>query len=219
MKHNLASCNVAFFKAPHSKSSLPYVVSRSRREHDTIMFPAQSLARRGLDVAHGFAGKPDDERPQISPLATMIFLLTCAFFFLVLAAISYTYGHLITTLAMVESPSSTAYVPIQTVAPADDAPPAYTEDGEDEVPKPVDHEDNLVRTQPITASLRGTILHLKARGGFWSRFRGLSVYFVWNFTRSLVVGILSAASKNPFVLILAAVVAEIALVRHGELLE
>lgn len=153
------------------------------------------------------ADQSDDH--QIPPVAALIFLLTCLAFFVLLAAISYTYGHLITTLCMVESSSSNAYVPIVSVEPADDAPPAYTEDG---VPKPNDAEVNLVRTQPITASLRATVLHLRARAGFWSRFRGLSVYIVWNFARSFVVGMLSAASNSPFGMIIAAIIAEIALV-------
>jgi len=164
-----------------------------------------------MEVAHSLVMKRSDDEPdvhQIPPMAALIFLLTCAIFFVLLAAISYTYGHLITTLCMVESPSSNAYVPIESVEPADDAPPAYTEDG---VPKPIDTEVNLVRTQPITASLRATVLHLRARAGFWSRFRGLSVYLVWNFARSVIVGILSAASSNPFLMIFASIVAEIAL--------
>lgn len=177
-----------------------------------IMIPAHSFAKRGIEVVQAISMKRQSDEPdvhQIPPFAALIFLLTCVAFFVLLAAISYTYGHLITTLCMVESSSSNAYVPIGSVDPADDAPPAYTEDG---APKPIDAEVNLVRTQPITASLRATIMHLTARAGFWSRFRGLSVYIVWNFARSFVVGMLSAASSNPFSMIFAAIVAEVALV-------
>lgn len=154
--------------------------------------------------------EPNTEPAHIPPMAALVFLLTVAAAMLVIAAISYTYGHVITTLCMIESSSSNAYVPIESVEPADDAPPAYTEDG---VPKPADPEMNIVRTRPITTSLRATVEHLRAQGGFWSRFRGLGVYFVWNFARSIVVGIFSAVSHNPFVTILAAIIAEVALVR------
>ena len=176
------------------------------------MIPGHAFAKRGIEMAQALSVKRQTDEPdvhQIPPLAALIFVLTCLAFGLLLAAISYTYGHLITTLCMVESSSSNAYVPIGTVEPSEDSPPAYTEDG---APKPDDVEVNLVRTQPITASLRTTILHLRARAGFWSRFRGLSVYVVWNFTRSIVVGMLSSASSNPFVMIIAAIIAEIALV-------
>lgn len=171
-----------------------------------------SFTKRGFEVAHKLVSRraeDEPEVPQIPPLAALIFVLTLVAFFVVLFAISYTYGHLITTLCMVESASSTAYVPITTVEPTDDAPPAYSEDG---TPKPVDEEDNLVHTKPITASLRDTVQHLKAKAGFWSRFRGLQVYVVWNFARSLLVGIFSATSHNPFVVIGASILAEIALV-------
>lgn len=151
----------------------------------------------------------------IPPLGAFILILTFLFFSLLLGAISYTYGHVVTTLCMIESSSSNAYVPIEPVEPADDAPPAYTEDG---APKPLDAEMNIIRTKPLTTSLRATVQHLQSRGGFRSRFRGLACYFVWNFARSVVVAILSAASHNPFVTIVAAILAEVALVSMSSLI-
>lgn len=178
------------------------------------MTATHTLLKRSIDAAYTLAEitRRDDEprSHRIPPVAALIFLLTCAGFFAILFAVTYTYGHLIPTLCMVESASSNAYVPIESVEPADDAPPAYSEDS---VPKPTDLEVNLVRTQPITASLRGTVSHLKAKAGFWSRFRGLSVYLVWNFVRSIIIGMLSATSNSAFLLIFAAVLAEVALVR------
>lgn len=179
------------------------------------MISYESIARRGIDVSNVLLQKRQSEEqdpdvPDIPPMAATVFILTVMAFTILLAALSYTYGHVVTTLCMVESSSSQAYVPVETVEPADDAPPAYTEDG---APKPADPEMNIVRTQPTTSSLRATILHLRAQAGFWSRFRGLAVYFVWNFARSFVVAIFSAASHNPFVAIFAAIVAEVALVR------
>lgn len=180
------------------------------------MISAEAIGRRGIEVSNVLLKKRQSEEqdpdvPQIPPMAALIFILTVTVFTVLLAAFSYTYGHVITTLCMVETSSSQAYVPIETVEPTDDAPPAYTEDG---VPKPADPEINIVRTQPITSSLRGTIQHLRAHAGFWSRFRGLAVYFVWNFARSVVVAIFSAASHNPFISIVAAIIAEVALVRQ-----
>lgn len=156
------------------------------------------------------ADEPNPDVTRIPPMAAFVFLVTVAAAMLVIAALSYTYGHVITTLCMIESSSSNAYVPIESVEPADDSPPAYIEDG---LPKPADPEVNIVRTRPITTSLRATVEHLRSQGGFWSRFRGLGVYFAWNFARDFVVGIFSAASGNPFVTIVAAIIAEVALVR------
>lgn len=184
---------------------------------------AHSLASRGVHIAHSYVTKRQaDDQPdthQIPPIGALIFLLTVVFFFLALAGLSYTYGHLFTTLCMVESSSQTAYVPIESVEPVDDEPPAYSEDG---VPKPVDAEVNLIKTQPITASLRETFLHLRARAGYWSRFRGLGVYIIWNFARGIVVGILTAFPGSFFQsimwAILASIIAEIALVSHFRLI-
>lgn len=168
------------------------------------------LARRSVDAVHTYATNGDDAPEiKIPVLGALIFFLTLMFFFFLMVSISYTYGHLITTLCMVESSSSQAYVPIGSVEPADDAPPAYTENG---LPKPADAEINLVRTRPITASLRETITHLRARAGFWSRFRGLGVYLAWNIGRSFVTGIISAGSKNAFFTVIATIIAEVALV-------
>jgi hypothetical protein len=109
--------------------------------------------------------------------------------------VGYTYGHLLPVLCMVESPETAAYVPVNSIDPAE--PPAYTTTPatpkrtarvEPEDPD-ADIEDdlNLVRNKPITTSIRGTIAHLKARAGFLSRFRGLSMYLVWNFAAGLVI--------------------------------
>lgn len=175
----------------------------------------ENLGGMGIEMTNVLLRKRQSDEPNpdvvhIPPMAAFIFLLTLAAGMMLLAAISYTYGHIITTLCMIEPSSSNAYVPIESVEPADDAPPAYTEDG---LPKPTDSEVNIIRTRPITTSLRATVEHLRARGGFWSRFRGLGVYFVWNFARSFVVGMFSAASHNAFVAIVAAIVAEVLLVR------
>lgn len=178
------------------------------------MLPAK-IGGMGIEMTNVLLRKrqtnePDTDTPHIPPMAALVFLITVSIGVLLLAAISYTYGHVITTLCMIESSSSNAYVPIESVEPAEEEPPAYTEDG---VPKPTDPELNIIRTRPITTSLRATVEHLKARGGFWSRFRGFAVYFVWNFARSFIIGIMSAASSNPLVTIVAAIIAEVALVR------
>lgn len=151
----------------------------------------------------------DDDVQQVPTLAALVFIFTVIGFSLLMFCISYTFGHLITTLCMVESSSTTTYVPINSVEPRDD-PPAYSEDG---APKPVDPEHSMLRTQPVTMSLRATTSHLRARAGFWSLFRGLGVYIIWNGLRGFITGILSAASRNPIVLAVAAIIAEVAMVR------
>jgi len=130
--------------------------------------------------------------------------------------VGYTYGHVIPTLCMIENSETEAYVPVSNIEPTD--PPAYSA----AAPKPTngspenvegdaegdEPEVLLVRNKPITASLRETILHLRTRAGYWSRFRGLSMYIVWNFTGGILISILSGASGVRIYLALAAIVAE-----------
>lgn len=151
----------------------------------------------------------DPDAPQISATATFIFILTMIVFSLIFAAIAYTYDNLIVTLCMVESSSTNTYVPIQAVEPTGDEPPAYSEDG---ILGTTGSEINIVRTQPITASLRATVRHLRARAGFRSLFRGLSVFLVWNFAASFIVGLFSGATNNLFVAFVASIFAQLALV-------
>lgn len=107
---------------------------------------------------------------------------------------------------MIESPETSAYVPVDTVG---QDPPAYAED-EDGYPKPAD-EVNLVRNKPVTSSLRQTIYHLRARAGFWSPLRGLALFLLWGFTRNIVIAFLSFGYRNPITIAVAAILAEVLL--------
>lgn len=110
---------------------------------------------------------------------------------------------------MIETPAAQAYVPVGTSTDSD-APPAY-----DAAPKPDDEEADvlLVQNKPITSSIRGTVQHLRAKAGYWSRFRGLSVFLVWNFVRSLITNIIGAPFMHPVGFIAAAIIAETMLAR------
>jgi hypothetical protein len=167
-----------------------------------------NLVRRSMDVV-ALAGEdqPGDEKP-INPLALLVITLTFLAFLVLMFSISYTYGHLLPTLCMIETPSPQAYVPVSAAVDSD-APPAY-----DATPKPDDDDEILlVQNKPITSSIRGTILHLRAKAGYWSRFRGLSVFLVWNFVRSLITNIIAAPFMHPVAFAVAAIIAETLLAR------
>jgi hypothetical protein len=51
----------------------------------------------------------------------------------------------------------------------------------------------LVNQKPVTSSIRGTIKHLVANAGRWSRFRGLRIHIAYGFFFSLASIFLSAA--------------------------
>ncbi|KAI1628287.1 hypothetical protein EDD37DRAFT_302949 [Exophiala viscosa] len=180
------------------------------------------LLRRGIEAAHdvhgllsakeGGHGQPgDDEPPHVPALAALLFFATGLLFIALLFGIGYTYGHLLPTLCMIESPETAAYVPVDVIGPSD--PPAYAattpkttqNDGED------DAEVLLVRNKPITASIRETILHLRARAGYWSRLRGLSMFLIWNMATGFLVGIIASIFHSRLGVAFAAIVAETAL--------
>ena len=117
------------------------------------------------------------------------------------------------TLTIVESPVTDAYVAVDALTP----PPTY-------VKKPSaasEAADTLLEPQvditykPVTSSLRSTIFHLRSHAGYWSRFRGLSLFLCWAFARTVLI---SLVASIPFMrsqggLAVAAIIAEVGLSR------
>lgn len=63
--------------------------------------------------------------------------------------------------------------------------------------KPDDEDENgNAPIQPITSKLRTTIAHLRSRAGFWSRFRGFSLYFVYGIARGALSLALPFSTQN-----------------------
>jgi hypothetical protein len=186
-----------------------------------------ALARRGFEAAHASFTKAGDgeEKIQIPVPAVLLLLLTSLVFFGLLFAISYTYGSVVTTLCMIEEPQTNAYIPVNVIPAEESAPPAYSTTPNDSVPKqnatgPVTDDIEvdevlLIRSQPITSSLRATIAHLRARAGYCSRFRGLSIFVCFNILRGLITSVLASIPglRNRGGMAVAAIVAEVILSR------
>lgn len=79
------------------------------------------------------------------------------------------------TLAAVEDPNPDIYVRI---------------DNNDDPTKPFDPNDpepvENARPKPITSKLRTAVKHLRSRAGFWSRFRGFSMFITCLMVRSFL---------------------------------
>jgi hypothetical protein len=75
---------------------------------------------------------------------------------------------------MVESPTAAVFGPVASEDP--DAPIDNKLNGL------VEPELYLVKQAPITAKLRTAVRYLRERAGFWSRFRGITLWIVYNFT-------------------------------------
>lgn len=97
-----------------------------------------------------------------------------------------------TTLAMIESRTTTAIIESKPPAYADqpDAPaekePLMPSEAE------ADIEVTLINNQPITSKIRTTLRHLTRIGGFRARWRGAGVSIVYHFMHSLITNFLSA---------------------------
>ena len=119
--------------------------------------------------------------------------------------IDYTYGTVVATLAMIESPSTQAYILDQDKS--DVKSPLLEENAAAK-----DADVLLVRSQPITAKLRTAVRHLRSIAGPLARFRGLHIALIYNFLYSLILAIFKPAVPSIFQPVIA-VLASIALCR------
>ncbi|KAH0541463.1 hypothetical protein FGG08_004072 [Glutinoglossum americanum] len=104
--------------------------------------------------------------------------------------ISYVYGQVIATLAIVEDPTVTAYITVDSGSDDPDAPLSeFNKDGNDR--KIAEPELHLVRNRPITSSFRVTLRHLRARDGWTGPLRGAALRVVYCFLVAAAAGLMS----------------------------
>ncbi|KAF7512892.1 hypothetical protein GJ744_011995 [Endocarpon pusillum] len=147
-----------------------------------------ALARRSVQVAHATFSNPQNgehpKMPKIPAWSSGLVLLTVLGFFALFFAVQYSCGFVVGTLTMIESNRTDAYVAVDTL-------PSNDED--DTMPKPLtsdallEPEVLLVKNTPITSSIRRTINHLRARYGYLSRFRGLSLFLCLTIARLFII--------------------------------
>ncbi|KAJ5905007.1 uncharacterized protein N7473_001923 [Penicillium subrubescens] len=150
-----------------------------------MSFVTGHLVRRGTELASAQFKDPEKQPEQISGALAACLALTVLVFGFAMWAVEYTYGGVVATLAAVEDSNPDVYVRI-------DNPP------EEDPTKPFDpNEPELAaaaRPQPVTSKLRTTIKHLRARAGFWSRFRGLAMYLTYGLARGIISSFLPSGS-------------------------
>merc|ERR1711977_672655 len=130
---------------------------------------AGSLVRRGLD-AHAEHG----DKIKIPTWGAVMLISTFIAFLFAMFMIEYTFGRLVPTLVMIESPQDTISFE-----------PLPTEDPDSTINKDPEQPS---KPQLITSSIRQTVRHL---GGFSSRFRGLSIFIFNTLAVQWIAGILS----------------------------
>lgn len=140
------------------------------------------LVRRGVEVTEQhFSAKGDQTFAaefSIPKWGVALLWTTALVYLATLAAVRYTYGSVVATLAMIESPAATVILKSSPEESQDpDSPLILDEKSSDRY---VEQELLLVKAQPITAKFRTTIRHLRARAGWLSRFRGLHVKLIYH---------------------------------------
>lgn len=114
---------------------------------------------------------------------------------------------------MIETPTATAFR-IDAPKP-DENDPLYPSDDKDSKDTSAAQEELLiVKTKPITAKIRTTMKHLRAQAGVWSRFRGLPIYVLYQFTYMVAANVFAQPFGRTFLpQPVAAVVASLLLCR------
>ncbi|KAJ7712984.1 hypothetical protein B0H16DRAFT_1436329 [Mycena metata] len=130
---------------------------------------------------------------EVNPIEALPILITALFFLLVLASIRYTFGTVVATLAMVESPSAAVVVEQTLPAYKDEEPliPTATDKG-------ADVEAMVVNRKPITASLCATMRQLRSVGGSCARWRGAGMGIVHTIAHAVVAKVLFATLGGLF---------------------
>ncbi|KAM3425131.1 hypothetical protein BST61_g7092 [Cercospora zeina] len=128
---------------------------------------------------------------EVQPWEMLPVIVTGFLTLLLIAAVKYTVGEVIASLAMIESRATTAVV--------HDKPPAYADQPDAPIEKEplmpseaeADVEVTLINNKPVTSSIRASVRHLTSIGGFRGRFRGAAVSVVYHFLHSLLTNFLS----------------------------
>lgn len=106
--------------------------------------------------------------------------------------VKYTIGEVMASLAMIESPTTTAII--------EDKPPAYADEPDAPLEKEplmpseaeADVEVTLTPNKPITAKIRTTMRHMTSVGGFFARWRGARYSIIYHLLHSLASNFLSS---------------------------
>ena len=133
---------------------------------------------------------------EINPMEFLPIVITAIISLAIIASIRYTIGDVMASLAMIESPSSTAIIEPKAAPYADDAPPAYSDSEKDgliptEVEADADVEITVINHKPITSKITTTIGHLHRIGGFRARWRGLALSICYHGTHAAVSNMLA----------------------------
>ncbi|TKA82554.1 hypothetical protein B0A55_01205 [Friedmanniomyces simplex] len=164
---------------------------QAAQDHFTVADPAY-VAKLQQD-----AELYEQHGQEINPMEFLPIVITAIIALAIIASIRYTVGEVMSSLAMIESPSSTAIIEPKASPYADDAPPAYS-DAEKETLIPseadadaMDVEVTVIAHKPVTSKITTTMGHLQRVGGFRARWRGLGLSILYHGLHGAVSNLLA----------------------------
>ncbi|TKA76846.1 hypothetical protein B0A49_03396 [Cryomyces minteri] len=155
------------------------------------------LVRRGVEATTSHLSQSSNSNPaeawedlhyQMPSRGISLMWLTIVSSLFLLASIRYTLGEVVATLAMIESPSATAYTKIEI------RDPGATLEKE----PLIDAEVALVKQAPITNKIRTAIKHLHRVGGFRARWRGIAVGGIYHLSHGAISNFFGAMFTNNY---------------------
>ncbi|KAI1321394.1 hypothetical protein F5Y16DRAFT_388763 [Xylariaceae sp. FL0255] len=170
----------------------------SREYIDQLRHDAQLYEQSGPDM-------------ELKPSELFGVFYTAFLVLLVISLIQYTIGHLMVSLAIIESSGPS----LTTVIKYSDEPDAPIEKARSiDVHADVEVEIRTIREKPITDRIRSTTAHLRRIGGFFAQWRGLPMFLTYHFVETVAVSIIVLATGFGRVgQILASLIVSVALAR------
>ncbi|MCJ1460407.1 hypothetical protein MMC28_010789 [Mycoblastus sanguinarius] len=177
---------------------------------------AHHLVSRAVDATQQHFSTPvdgndDTQIKRVAVWGVVLVWVTAIIYMAFMAAISYTYGDVVATLAMIETPTATAFKVDPAESEEIDAP-LLSEGQKSEKMTAVESDLFLVKQKPITSKLRTAVKHLKAQGGRLARFRGLHVSLMYHLVHSIIVHLFTA-NASPLARSIVHIVTTVALCR------
>ncbi|KAF9637010.1 hypothetical protein BFW01_g7906 [Lasiodiplodia theobromae] len=165
------------------------------------------LLKRGVGVAADLLDKhfvkavekreaSGDSDDNIEGRVLAIVTLTAFVFFVFYGLVQYTLRHVVTTLALIETPATA--VQISAAHPDEESNVKLDDKGAEaqaflggSLPKLT-----VVNTKPITSKIRTTIKHITSQTGWTARWRGMGYGFIYSVAFSLLANSLAAITPD-----------------------
>jgi len=142
------------------------------------------LARRGMEAGADMHKEYQNFDYKMPTYGIVVLVSTAILYIVGMSIVEYSFGRMIPALIMVETPQAILFEPLKN-------------DPDAALDSKVEQELLLVKQEPITASFRKTLKHLRAKAGRAAHLRGVRVFFVYSAAMSMCTSFFSAIPVVP----------------------